>query len=308
MISAENGILQRAAAEKEVCLKTAEQLCFAVILRSENILTYFLSKINIRTGVFQMTASYPERVFLHVTETVSTNDDVKKMIYSGDDRFALLSADTQSGGRGRLGRSFLSPEGGVYFSAAYPLSGREKNIPFLTLAAGLAAAEAIDGAASGGKMPASLIKWPNDIYINGKKVCGILTELVSVGGRSTAIVGIGINVKSFGESCPAELKDKITALNDEGIFPDRCILIRSIAERLDRLVYSENVLEDVPDSVLDALNSRSFVRGKEIVFSDGSAKKSGVAASIERDGSLRVVTANGDRFVKFGEITAMQTR
>ena len=96
MISAENGILQRAATEKEVCLKTAEQLCFAVILRSENILTYFLSKINIRTGVFQMTASYPERVFLHVTETVSTNDDVKKMIYSGDDRFALLSADTQS--------------------------------------------------------------------------------------------------------------------------------------------------------------------------------------------------------------------
>lgn len=135
-----------------------------------------------------------------------------------------------------------------------------------------------------------------------------MTELVSVGGRSTAIVGIGINVKSFGESCPAELKDKITALNDEGIFPDKRILIRSIAERLDRLVYSENVLEDVPDSVLDALNSRSFIRGKEIVFSDGSAKKSGVAASIERDGSLRVVTANGDRFVKFGEITAMQTR
>lgn len=255
-----------------------------------------------------MGASYPERVFLHVTETRSTNDDIKKMIYSGDNRFAVMSADSQFGGRGRLGRSFLSPDGGIYFSAVYPLSGREKNIPFLTLAAGLATAEAIDDAAAGENTPTPLIKWPNDIYIKGKKVCGILTELVSVGGHPTAIVGIGINVKSFGENCPAELKDKITTLNDEGIFPDKNSLIRSVTERLDRLVYSEMVLENVPDSVLDALNRRSFIRGKTIVFSDGDIKKSGIAASIKRDGSLRVITEDGDKFVKFGEITAIKAR
>lgn len=249
-----------------------------------------------------MDISRPERVFLHVGETQSTNNDIKKMIYSGDRRAPVLSAETQSGGRGRLGRSFLSPRGGLYFSAAYPLSGNEKNIPFLTLAAGLSVAESIENMPKTGTPPPPLIKWPNDIYINGKKVCGILTELVSVGGFPTAVVGIGINIKSL-DGCPAELADRISSLNDAGIFPDGEKLMQAVVESLDGLVYSCGVLENAPESVIDGINRRSFLSGKTVTFSDGKNKMQGIAREVGCDGSLRVETENGSRFVKFGEVT-----
>lgn len=245
----------------------------------------------------------PNRMFLHTKITSSTNDDIKKMIYSDFDCAAVLCADSQSGGRGRLGRSFLSPDGGIYFSAAYPLSGQEKNIAFLTLAAGLAVAETLEESASDTVADSIRIKWPNDIYINGKKVCGILTELCSLGGHLSAAVGIGINSKTLGDTCPDELKDKITTLFDEGIFPSRDKLIRDVIKKLDRLVYSQNVLDEVPDDVTASLNSRSYIYGKEIMFFDGDIKKCGTASFVERDGSLRVLTADGTAFVKFGEVT-----
>lgn len=250
-----------------------------------------------------MERNCPERVFLHVEETESTNDDIKKMIYSGDSRAAVLSADTQSNGRGRLGRSFLSPRGGVYFSAAYPLSGGEENIPFLTLAAGLAVAESIENSPKTDAAHAPLIKWPNDIYLNGKKVCGILTELVRAGEKTVAVVGAGVNLKSFGEKLPKELENKISTLNDEGYFPESDKFIRSVVARLDRLVYVRGVLGDVPDDIVEELNRRSFVKGREIVFCDGQKESCGTALSIERDGSLRTATENGDFFIRFGEIT-----
>ncbi len=250
-----------------------------------------------------MKKNCPKRLFLHVEETESTNNDIKKMIYSGDCRAVVLSADTQSNGRGRLGRSFLSPRGGVYFSAAYPLSGGEDNIPFLTLAAGLAVAESIENSPKADGAPAPLIKWPNDIYLNGKKVCGILTELVRAGEKTVAVVGVGVNLKSFGEKLPKELENKISTLNCEGYFPESGDFIRLAVARLDRLVYVRGVLGDVPDDIVEELNRRSFVRGREIVFFDGQNETCGTALSIERDGSLRAATENGDFFIRFGEIT-----
>lgn len=91
----------------------------------------------------------------------------------------LVRALSQTAGKGRLGRSFLSPEGGLYFSFIFT----PKNKALVTVAAALAVAECI---------PGSVIKWPNDILINGKKVCGILCAGNSLNGR--VIVGIGINV------------------------------------------------------------------------------------------------------------------
>lgn len=246
------------------------------------------------------------RELLHTAETGSTNDEMKKMLYAASERlFAVLSADRQTGGRGRLGRTFLSPTGGLYFSVSFPLSGTENNIPFLTLAAGLAVAEALDGFNTTGSRRIE-IKWPNDIYINGKKACGILTELVTSPFGLAAVVGIGINIAEITEECPDTLKNKITSLNGEGIFAEKNTLMTEIVERLDKFVYSQRVLENVPDRMTEELNSRSFLAGRSVAFIDDGKEKTGTVVSIEKDGSLKTRTADGDAYIKFGEVTVIK--
>lgn len=245
------------------------------------------------------------RKLLEVDETQSTNDDLKKMIYgSTEPCFAVITAFRQTGGRGRLGRSFLSPDGGLYFSASYPLDKNTKNIPFLTLAAGLAAAEAIEKIPTSTKIDCEL-KWPNDIYLNGRKVCGILTELVGAAETLTAVVGIGINVRDISEECPHELRRKITSLNGEGIFPDREALLRSIVEELDNFVYLQGTLDSVSDGIVEEINRRSYLCGKTIEFSDNGRKIKGSAGEIKKDGALSVFTNEGEFHIKFGEVTTV---
>ena len=103
------------------------------------------------------------RRLVSLNATESTNAVLKEMIKSSEEPvFAAVLADFQTKGRGRLGRDFYSPRGGLYFSVSYPLLGSEKNIPFLTLLAGLAVSEAISELTG----TATEIKWPNDIYIS----------------------------------------------------------------------------------------------------------------------------------------------
>ena len=117
--------------------------------------------------------------------TDSTNLRLKEMCRSGDKRLQLLCADHQTAGRGRLGRSFLSPEKtGVYMSLLLPLP--KDDLP-LTIRAAVAVCRAVEEVT--GKH--LLIKWVNDLFLNRKKVCGILAE----GVEDMAVLGIGLNVK-----------------------------------------------------------------------------------------------------------------
>ena len=253
-----------------------------------------------------MKKKLPVREYILLDETVSTNNDLKNGLRSGEiSPLSVISAKRQSGGRGRLGREFVSPPGGVYFSASYPLTGREKNIPFLTLAAGLAAAEAIEENTDEITAARIKIKWPNDIYIGGKKVCGILTELTSCKSGLAAVVGVGINCAPVRDACPAELADKITSLGEEGISFEKEKLVRTITEKLDTFVYSLGVLDGAPTEFTDAINSRSYLKGKKIAFDNGSQRCEGVADSVLPDGSLLALTDSGSTAIKFGEVVAV---
>ena len=242
-----------------------------------------------------------ERSTVLLTETLSTNDDLKKMIYTADSPvFKTVIADRQTGGRGRLGKSFFSPDGGLYCSLSYPLTGKETNIPFLTLLAGLCVSEAIEEL-TGVK---TLIKWPNDIYIGSKKLGGILCELVS-GKTLTAVVGIGINLDASADEIPPELRDIMTSFRAENKpTPDKRRLAKIISERLDGRVYCEKELFASREKTVEEIRRRSFSIGKRVKYNLGESVIEGEIADITPTGAAVLLLPDGSKKeIFYGEIT-----
>ncbi|MEE0807769.1 MAG: biotin--[acetyl-CoA-carboxylase] ligase, partial [Acutalibacteraceae bacterium] len=137
-------------------------------------------------------------------ETHSTNDVARELARQGAEEFSCVLSKRQTGGRGRMGRKFFSYDGGVYLSVVLRPDINPKDSLFITVAAAVAMAEVIEEVS--GKR--ALIKWVNDIYIDGKKVCGILTE-GSISGESLqfAILGVGVNLSLPKENFPTEISN-----------------------------------------------------------------------------------------------------
>jgi len=143
------------------------------------------------------------------TQTVSTNDDALGLARAGAASGTLVVAERQSQGRGRLGREWLSPPGvGLYCSLILRPQLDPADLPKLTLAAGLAASRAVELVT--GLRP--LLKWPNDLWLAGKKVGGILAEARFEQGGPVVVLGIGVNVNTSPDSFPADLQKKVTSL------------------------------------------------------------------------------------------------
>lgn len=243
-----------------------------------------------------------ERNVIFLEETDSTNNYLKYLIRGTPDRvFAVVSACHQTGGRGRLGRSFFSPDGGLYFSFSLPLAGDEKNIPFLTLLAGLSVSEAIEEI-TGVKTE---IKWPNDIYLDGKKLGGILCELVS-GKSLTAVVGVGINTDAEKEEIPFELSDIMTSLAIHGVFvADKRNLVERIVSKADGYVYGNKELYSVKKETHEAIKKRSYSIGKKVKYTVGSEITEGTVTDILITGAAEITLSDGSKKEIFcGEITS----
>ena len=243
-----------------------------------------------------------ERTFIHLPATASTNTDLKVRIAAADGPvWDVITAKTQTGGRGRLGRSFFSPPGGLYFSASFPLTGEETNVPCLTLAVGLCVCEALEETCG----IASKIKWPNDVYLNGKKLCGILCELVP-GKTPTAVAGVGINLNAQTGDIPVELQDKMTSLRAEGVAaPPPEGLLRNIVEKLDRAVYADRVLSDASAAAacMAQIAARSLLTGKTVSFTADEQTLSGVFTGVAPTGAALLRLPDGSiRPIISGEI------
>ena len=243
------------------------------------------------------------RHYIILAATESTNNDLKARIASADGPvFDVIRAVAQTGGRGRLGRSFFSPPGGLYFSAAFPLTGTETNVPCLTLAAGLCVCRALEETCG----IAPEIKWPNDVYLNGRKLCGVLCELVNR-KTPTAVAGVGVNLNAAAEEIPEELREKMTSLRAEGVpVPAPEMLMKAIVEKLDRAVYGDRVLADeaAAASYMKQINDRSCLTGRTVFFTDGGLACSGIFTGIASSGAAIVRLPDG--YVKeiiSGEIT-----
>ena len=213
----------------------------------------------------------------------STNTECRRALAAGETR-CLVLADAQSAGRGRMGRSFHSPAGsGLYMSLLFrPAAGAADAVGVTTFAAA-ATAESIEeltGLSCG-------IKWVNDLYLNGKKVCGILTE----GVGAAVIVGIGVNLTPA--PMPAEIAHIAGCLGRGDI---RDALAGRIAAALLRYRPGDS-------GHMDAYRRRSIILGRRVRFTLNGRPLKGRAAAVGDGGELLVDTAEGRVALCSGEIS-----
>lgn len=232
-------------------------------------------------------------------ETASTNLTVKELAAAGAPGGTVVFADRQTAGRGRLGRTFYSPPRcGLYFSVLLRLPGGIEQSMLITAAAAVAVCRAILHTTG----LETQIKWVNDIYYQGKKLCGILTEAsVNMESRELdyLVVGIGINVTN--ESFPPELSGVAVSL--EGVLQGGTVSrSRLAAELLNEL---QAVLPELPGrAFLPEYKRRSCVLGKELDLISLTETRQGRAIDINENGNLIVQMDDGEiRTVSTGEVS-----
>ncbi len=255
----------------------------------------------LRDGLDTRTVGHP--VLLH-PELDSTMDEVARLSDGGAKEGTVVVAEVQTAGRGRFGRTWVSPEGNLWVSIL--LRPSLDSLRWLSVLAGIAAARAIASAAG---LEVTL-KWPNDVRIRGRKVGGVLVENSLSGSEVRhAIIGIGINV-ALDTSTDFHLASTATALNRECEGPvSRAALLRHLLEEVDRLYESlmagETPLEEWR-GLLDTL-------GKEVVVRDVTGSDSldgsyrGVAEDVDVSGNLLLRLPDGGLItLAGGEVTILE--
>lgn len=223
-----------------------------------------------------------------VEEIPSTNTALKEMAEEGAPIGTALVAARQTGGRGRLGRSFHSPDGGVYLSVLMP------PIEAATCAAAVAVVKALRRLCG---VPLD-VKWVNDLFLNGRKVAGILSEGVFApdGTLTALVVGIGINVGVT--DFPADLQPIATSLGNE----EYCVTCEEVAGALLRGL--DFVWKSAPQDVMEEYRRRNLVLGRQVTVVRGNETYVATAEAITDHGHLVVRTADGEiRELSSGEIS-----
>ncbi|HPJ03249.1 MAG TPA: biotin--[acetyl-CoA-carboxylase] ligase [Candidatus Limiplasma sp.] len=225
----------------------------------------------------------PAEIPVYVYDTVdSTLSEAKRRYADGEKRFLIVS-DAQTAGRGRRGRQFFSPQGtGLYLTLALPLLCAVEAAPSITAYAAVCVCRAIETLT--GKQ--ARIKWVNDVFMDGKKVCGILTEAstsLESGMIETVFIGIGINVMPC--DVPDELKEIVGFVAPEK--PIRNALAAQIADGL--LQYDK-----AKDSFLDEYRARSLTIGRRVQCAIGEESFVATATGIDALGGLIVQLETGE--------------
>lgn len=231
-------------------------------------------------------------------DTIESTNDYAKKIAPDEEEGTIVISEEQTKGRGRLGRQWYSKSGdGVWMSIILKPDIAPYKAPFLTLIAGASIAKALNDL--GVK---TLIKWPNDVIINGKKLSGILTELSAEIERVNHVVlGIGINVKTMEFS--QEICDIATSLHKECFHISRVDIVRSILREFE-ILYFEYVNNNSKEKTLDICRTYSAVIGKEIYTLKGDERELVKCIGINEEGNLIIKTKdNCIKEVMSGEVS-----
>lgn len=226
----------------------------------------------------------------HFTTVDSTNTLAVQMAVEGACHGTVIHADQQSGGRGRGGREFLSPAGGLYFSLIIKPELELHDLPLITLAAGV-------GLCNGIRQATGVVvglKWPNDLYLNDRKLGGILTEsgpIRSGTGPEFLVVGVGINVKTDLAHFPSSLRRKVISLyhvRDSG--EDIDALLNSVVQAI---LFSVRTLTVDRDGLLAEWRALDYLQGRvlEYVGHGGVIPATGVC--LAHDGQYVIRDHNG---------------
>ncbi len=232
----------------------------------------------------------PFRVLIRETVT-STNDEIRELAQAGAADGLILLAERQTAGRGRRGAAWFSPHGeSLAFSILVRPEEPKALWPRLALAAGLAAAEAVEsfGLQAG-------IKWPNDVWIRHLKVAGILVEA----GAGFAIVGIGINVNTT--QFPIEVAEIATSLHIEG--GRELSLPEVLAAIIRQFSVRRNQIGNSFEDLISAVRQRCVLTGNRVSLITSCGPKSGIVEGLAPGGELLLRTESGlERLIQADEI------
>lgn len=228
----------------------------------------------------------------------STNAEAKRRLNDNPHEDILILAESQEKGRGRLGRTFYSPSrNGIYMSLTLHDLNPQNDATLVTTAAAVAVCQAIEELTD----LKPRIKWVNDIFIDGKKICGILTEgTLSLETQTiqSIILGIGLNVLED-ENLPAELQQIVGSLFKKESPVSRNHLAASIINHFFRIYETMGTRE-----YLDEYRERCFVLGRNVSFVKNNETYSGLAIGIDDTGALEIqLTDNTTTKISYGEIS-----
>jgi BirA family transcriptional regulator, biotin operon repressor / biotin---[acetyl-CoA-carboxylase] ligase len=234
-------------------------------------------------------------------EVDSTQRVGAELAHNGAGEGTVVIAELQSAGRGRLGRTWHSPPGlNLYVTVILRPRMPPAEVPRLSLVAGIAAAETLETVAPG----LVTLKWPNDIWLSGRKAGGIIAEAVSdaSSGIVCVLLGIGLNLNLACEDMPAELRDKATSvLIATGQKVDRIQLAAKLFSLLD-FRYRET--EHKGFAAVRPLYERYFaLDGRRVTVIEGHTRTSGVARGIDADGALVLETERGPIRILTGDVS-----
>ncbi len=241
----------------------------------------------------RLTTDWAGRTLHYFTETGSTNIDAKRYAEEGEPHGTTVVADMQSAGRGRRGRLWQSPAGSaIYMTMLLKPKFMPDKASMLTLVMALSVADAIveaTGLSAG-------IKWPNDIVVNKKKVCGILTEMnAELDYIQYVVIGVGINVNNNSpEEFPEEIRQTATSLKIElGMQISRAALLERVLAHFEKNYDIFTKTLDL-SALMEAYDARLLNLNAEVRVLDPKGEYTGVARGINPAGELLVEKENGE--------------
>jgi BirA family transcriptional regulator, biotin operon repressor / biotin---[acetyl-CoA-carboxylase] ligase len=220
---------------------------------------------------------------VHLDVTASTNDRARELAAGGAPHGTVVLAEEQTAGRGRQGRSWSAARGrSLTLSIVVRLGAAALDL--LPLSAAVAVCDACEAVAP----VRCAVKWPNDVWIDGRKVAGILIEARPQEGWAT--LGIGLNVDTTADELDAEIRETATSLRIASGSPvDRELVLEALLERLAARLATER------EALLAAYRERDALHGRQIAWTVGDETLEGKAQGVDDQGNLVVFTTDGER-------------
>lgn len=263
-----------------------------LVSRGDNFTEYEIKR-ELKTEVFGR-----REVHLY-SETDSTNIQASRAASSGAPEGSIIIAESQTGGKGRQGRKWISPAGkNLYLSMILRPEIPAVTAPRLTLVTAVALSEALDSAGASGHR----IKWPNDILFNGKKLSGILAEMkADCDSVDFVIIGTGVNINSSADDYPDDLKGSVTSLKEiTGGETDRISFLNLFLHRFEDNYF--DFLKGGFRGILDKWIRKSGIINQMIQVTNYRDVFTGKVTDVTPDGNLMLETPDGIRQVNTGDI------
>jgi BirA family biotin operon repressor/biotin-[acetyl-CoA-carboxylase] ligase len=242
---------------------------------------------------------------LRVDSIDSTNLEAMRQARAGAPEGLCILAREQTLGRGRLDRSWQSPkDAGLYFSIVLRPQLRMSAWPLITLMAALAVSNTLRHLYG----LSTDIKWPNDVCLGDRKLCGILAETFETEASAACVLGIGINLRKA--ALPPEVEALSTSIESAAhLVPDAEALLEALLRHLAIRYARLQEADGVPSVLRDWMAASSYAFGKNVRVDGGAEVFAGVTRGLEDDGALRVEVASGEiKVVRAGDVRSVRSK